>query len=43
MQAQSEYTLTWQTTPSASVLLAGFIGKAVAPKALGKPYAKESS
>ena len=25
------------------VLLAGFIGKAVAPQALGKPYAKESS
>ena len=23
------------------VLLAGFIGKAVAPKALGRPYAKE--
>jgi simple sugar transport system permease protein len=24
------------------VLLAGFIGKAVAPQALGKPYVKES-
>jgi len=24
------------------VLLAGFIGRAVAPKALGRPYVKES-